>query len=163
MENISTNITWGEATASATAKAKGIINVPDAATIKRMKLTATMIFQKVRDHFGKPLKVTSFYRSPALNKAIGGSTTSQHCLGEAIDMDGDVYGSPSNKQIFEFIRDNLTFDQLIVEGIYNRNIAWIHASYKTTGNRNKIMFMYVRNGKTVYENYSLKRYKELVD
>lgn len=173
MENISKNITWGEATASATAKVRGIKNVPDSKAISNMKYTAAQIFQKVRDHFGAPIKITSFFRSAALNKAIGGSGTSQHCTGEALDMDGDVYGAPSNAQIFEFIRDNLVFDQLIVEGIVDGQIAWVHTSVRKTGNRKEILFMYYyKNGKTVpagtpgcvkkYEKYSPERYKVLV-
>ncbi|KAA8483761.1 peptidase M15-like protein [Arcticibacter tournemirensis] len=173
MENISKHISWGEATSSPTAKARGIVNVPDAATISRMKHVALNIFEKVREHFALPIKVTSFFRSAALNIAIGGSKTSQHCLGEAIDMDGDVYGSPSNAQIFEFVRDNLVFDQLIVEGIVNGQIAWVHCSLKATGNRKQITFMYhskagkvVPSGtpgaKKVYEPYTESRYKALV-
>lgn len=173
MENISKDITWGEATSSPTAKARGILNIPDASALQNMKYTAENIFQKVRNHFGLPVKVTSFFRSPVLNKAIGGSATSQHCTGEAIDMDGDVYGSPSNATIFEFIRDNLVFDQLIVEGIVQGKIAWVHCSIKKSGNRKQIKFMYYsRGGKTVsssmpgavkvYEEYSPERYKLLV-
>lgn len=171
--NISAHVSWGEATASATAKARGISNVPEIAIIQNMKHVAENIFEKVRSHFGQPIKVTSFYRSPGLNKAIGGSATSQHCKGEAMDLDGDVYGSPSNRQIFEFIRDNLMFDQMIIEGIVDGQIAWVHCSLKKTGNRKEIKFMYhSKNGKVVpsgtpgakkiYELYTPERYKALV-
>lgn len=159
---ISPHISYAEAVASATAKSRGIDNTPPASVLSTMKYTAEKIFEPVRKHFGKPIKVSSFYRSPVLNKAIGGSGTSQHCLGEALDMDGDTYGSPTNKQIFEFIRDNLSFDQLIVEGITGGKIAWVHCSIKKSGNRSQILFMYKKNGKTVYEPYSNKRYIELV-
>lgn len=162
MENISEHITYGEATNSPTAKSKGIKNIPDATTLKRMKLAAKMIFEPVRNYFDKPVYVSSFYRSPDLNVAIGGSKTSSHPRGEALDMDGDVYGSPSNVQIFEYIRDNLQFDQLIIEGIFDGKIAWVHCSYKETGNRNNILFMYKKNGKTIYEAYTDDRYKDLI-
>lgn len=161
--NISEHITLGEATMSPTAKAKGIDNTPTPDIIENMKYVAVNVFEKVRAHFNKPIKVSSFYRSPKLNQVIGGSATSQHSLGLAMDMDGDVYGSPSNKEIFEYIKNNLNFDQLIVEGITNGQIAWIHCSLKKNGNRKEILFMYKNSqGKTIYENYSDKRYKELV-
>lgn len=163
MERISENISWNEAITSPTATKLGILNVPDAATIANMKFVAENIFEKVRAHLRKPIKVTSFYRSPALNVAIGGSKTSQHCKGEALDMDGDVYGVPSNVQIFEFIRDHLVFDQLIIEGITNGKIAWVHCSAKKSGNRGQILFMYQSGGRKVYEPYSEARYKQLVN
>ena len=162
MEKISTHISYDEAIASATARAKGINNTPPLEVLSVMKYTAEKIFEPVRNHFKKPIHVSSFYRSPTLNKAIGGSSTSQHCKGEALDMDGDTYGSPSNKQVFEFIRDNLTFDQLIIEGITNGKIAWVHCSVKKSGNRKQVLFMYKKNGRTIYEPYSNKRYIELV-
>ena len=162
MNNISPHITYAEAIYSATAKAKGIANIPDELILVNMQLVAEHIFEPVRNHFGKPIKVSSFYRCGALNKAIGGSLTSQHVSGQALDMDGDVYSSPSNKQIFEFIRDNLDFDQLIIEGITGGVMAWVHCSYKPKGNRNQILFMYAKGEKNVYEAYSLERYKELV-
>ena len=161
MENISPHITYAEATNSQTAKAKGIKNIPPPEVLDRMKLVARMIFEACRLYFGKPIFVSSFYRCPDLNVAIGGSKTSSHVKGEAMDMDGDVYGSPSNKEIFEFIRDNLKFDQLIIEGITNGKMAWVHCSYKAT-NRNQVLFMYKDKGKTVYEPYSEARYKKLI-
>jgi len=162
VQNISDHITWGEAISSPTAKQKGISNVPDDNTLQNMKHVATNIFEKVRMHFGKPIKVTSFYRSAALNVAIGGSSTSQHVKGQALDMDGDVYGSPSNKEIFEYISKNLVFDQLIIEGIVKGSIAWIHCSLTKGTNRKQILFMYSKNGKNVYEAFTETRYRELV-
>jgi hypothetical protein len=163
MDKISDHISYKEATYSPTAKAKGIKNEPSKDVLKRMKLVAVNIFEKVRTHFDKPIYVSSFFRSSALNVAIGGSKTSAHVNGEALDMDGDVYDSPSNKEIFEFIRDNLQFDQLIIEGISDGKMAWVHCSYKATGNRNQILFMYTNKGKKVYEPYSLARYKKLIN
>ncbi len=173
MLNISPHITWGEATSSATAKQRGILNIPEAAIVQNMKVVADGIFEKVRAYFNAPIKVTSFFRCGALNRAIGGSDTSQHVKGQALDMDGDVYGSPSNVQIFEYIRDNLVFDQMIIEGIVDGKIAWVHCSLTRGVNRNSILFMYYsKNGKTVpagtpgckkiYEAYSLERYHQLI-
>lgn len=177
MKNVSPNITYGEAVASATAKSRGISNVPNETQWYNMKYVALHIFEVVRLKFGgKPIKVTSFFRCLLLNQAVGGSGTSQHVCGEALDMDGDVYGSPSNKQIFDYIKDNLLFDQLICEGIVDGQIAWVHCSLKQPGNginRKQVLFMYhSKNGKTVpsntpgakkvYEAYSEIRYKELV-
>jgi zinc D-Ala-D-Ala carboxypeptidase len=160
--NISEHITYGEAVSSATAKANGIDNTPDHNILAAMQYVAENIFEKVRTHFGRAIKVSSFYRSPALNKAIGGSNTSQHCKGEAMDMDGDVYGSPSNKEIFEFIRDTLDFDQMIVEGIHDGKMDWVHCSCMPKGNRKQILFMFKRDGKSVYEPYTLANYKALI-
>lgn len=156
--NISKHITYEESIRSETALKMGIKNIPNKDIIESMKITANKIFEPVREFLGKPIKVNSFYRSPELNKAIGGSGTSQHCLGEAIDLDTDN----DNKKIFEFIMDNLDFDQLIIEGISKGKMAWVHCSYKSDGNRKQILFMYKQNGKTIYQNYSAKRYSELI-
>jgi hypothetical protein len=161
--DISEHITYDEAVFSNTAKARGILNIPGQAAISNMQLVAKHIFEPVRNHFVNPIKVSSFFRSAELNKAIGGAATSQHVSGQAIDMDGDVFGTPSNKAIFEFIKDNLDFDQLIVEGIHDGKMDWVHCSYKSTGNRGEILFMYTNAaGKKVYENYSKDRYKQLI-
>lgn len=162
MNNISDHITYNEATISNTAKAKGIDNTPNETQLANMGIVAKYIFEPVRTHFNAPIKVSSFFRCAELNVAVGGSKTSQHVQGCAIDMDGDVYGSPTNKQIFEYIRDNLEFDQLIIEGITNGKMAWVHCSYKESGNRGQVLFMYKKDGKSVYEAYSEKRYMELV-
>jgi len=172
---ISNNITYAEAIKSATAKSQGIDNVPNAEQLKNMQYWAKMIFEPTRKSLGDhPIAITSFFRSPKLNQAIGGSATSQHAKGEAGDMDGDVYGFPSNKNIFEYVKDNLLFDQLICEGIIDGQISWVHASIKRTGvNRKEVLFMYHSlNGKTVpsgtpgakkvYEPFSQTRYQQLV-
>jgi zinc D-Ala-D-Ala carboxypeptidase len=162
MRDISRHLSYGEATQSNTAKARGIKNEPPHTVLLNMCHVAETVFEKARLHFGGPLFVSSFYRSPELNKAIGGSATSQHCKGEAMDIDGDVYPTATNKQVFEFIKDHCDFDQLIVEGIEGGKIAWVHVSSKKNGNRKKILFMYKSGGRTVYENYSQARYKQLV-
>lgn len=160
---LTTHLTIAEGVSSPTAKSRGILNIPSTEVRETMVHTALNIFEKVRTGLGnRPIAVTSFYRSPELNKLIGGSATSQHCKGEALDMDGDVYGGPTNLEIFNFIRKNLEFDQLIIEGIVKGKPSWIHCSYCKTGNRKKITFMYTAGGKKVYEPFSEKRYNELI-
>jgi uncharacterized protein YcbK (DUF882 family) len=146
---LSKNLTLAEAITSQTATRLGIINQPSPLIIKKMELVAQNIFQKIRDHFDKPLRVSSFYRSPALNKRIGGSTTSQHCLGEAIDLQATA--GFTNKEIFEYVRLNLKFDQLIGEfPDANNNFEWVHVSFKEKGNRNQILIAKKVKGKTTY-------------
>ena len=132
--NLSKNLTLQEMTRSEMAKRKGIDNTPTNEEIENMKILAEKIFQPIRDHFGVPIHISSGYRSKKLNKAIGGSSTSQHCKGEAIDIDMD--GSDSgitNVQIFRYIKENLFFDQLIWEFGNNSNPSWVHVSYNTSG------------------------------
>lgn len=123
MKNISKYITYQEATTSQTAVRRGIKNVPSDKELVAMQLVGIRIFDSVREHFGTPLRVSSFYRSPELNKAVGGSSTSQHVKGQAIDIQGT--GNVTNKMIFDYIKDNLDFDQLINE----YNFSWVHVSY----------------------------------
>ena len=130
MENISKNISYIEATYSNTAKARKIDNTPDANTIVRMKLVAEKCFQPLREWYGKPIKINSFYRSEKLNVAIGGAKKSQHVKGEAIDLTaGSV---EENRKLYNWICDNLEFDQ----AIWEYGGRWIHISYKMNGNRN---------------------------
>ena len=130
MENISKNISYKEATYSNTAKARKIDNTPDADTIVRMKLVAKKCFQPLREWYGKPIKINSFYRSEKLNVAIGGAKKSQHVKGEAIDLTaGSV---EENRKLYNWICDNLEFDQ----AIWEYGGRWIHISYKMNSNRN---------------------------
>jgi zinc D-Ala-D-Ala carboxypeptidase len=133
--NLSKNLTLFEMTRSETAKRKGIDNTPGAQEIENMKILAEKIFQPIREHFGVPIYISSGYRSKKLNKAIGGSSTSQHCKGEAIDIDMDGHSHVTNVQIFNYIKDNLFFDQLIWEFGNNTNPDWVHVSYNTSGNQ----------------------------
>lgn len=150
---LSDNLTLAEVTKSATAKRKGISNEPTIEHMENLKAVAQNIFQPVRDHFGKPIAVTSGYRSADLNKAIGGSSTSQHCKGEAIDMDADVFGGVTNREIFEYIKDNLDFDQLIYEFGDENNPDWVHCSFISKGNRRQVLRAVRKNGRTSYEFY----------
>ena len=151
MSNISKNITYKEAIHSNTAKRFGIDNEPSHEQIANMMTIAEMIFQPLRSYVGGPIKITSFFRSPKLNKAIGGSKTSQHCKGQAMDID-DVYGHKSNAEMFMYIKENLDFDQLIWEFGNDENPSWIHVSYvDAQENRNRCLQAYKENGKTKYK------------
>jgi zinc D-Ala-D-Ala carboxypeptidase len=151
MSNISKNITYKEAIHSNTAKRLGIDNEPSHEQIANMMTIATMIFQPLRSWVGGPIKITSFFRSPKLNSAIGGSKTSQHCTGQAMDID-DVYGHKSNAEMFMYIKENLDFDQLIWEFGNDENPSWIHVSYvDAQENRNRCLQAYKENGKTKYK------------
>ena len=156
MERLSPHITMAEAVHSNTAKRLGIENKPNPEQIASMLTIAEMIFEPLRVFVGGPIKINSFFRSPALNKAVGGATkngkpTSQHCKGEAMDLD-DVYGHASNAQMFDWIRANLDFDQMIWEFGTDENPAWIHVSYvDAQENRNRCLKAYKTNGKTKYK------------
>jgi len=150
MEKISKNITYNEAVHSNTAKRKGIENIPNENQIANMMTIAEMIFQPLRSYVGGPIKITSFFRSAELNRAIGGSKSSQHCKGQAMDLD-DVYGYKTNAEMFDYIRENLDFDQLIWEFGDDNNPNWIHVSYvDKQENRNRCLKAYKKNGKTKY-------------
>ena len=147
---LSKNLTLKEVVKSNTATRKGIDNTPDQWAINNLQAVADYIFQPVRDHFGVPIGVTSGFRSKELNKAIGGSKYSQHMIGEAIDIDADMYGKVTNSQIFDFIKKNLEWDQMIWEFGDDENPAWIHVSFKEGGgNRCQIKRAY-RDEKGVY-------------
>ena len=147
---LSDNLSLAEAISSATALRKGIANKPTQQHLLNLKEVALHIFQPCREHFGKPLRVTSGYRSEALNKAIGGSSKSQHSKGEALDMQSTK--GYTNKELFMYIKDHLEFDQLI--GEFPDNVgeyAWVHCSYKKEGNRGEVLIAYKDdNNKTKY-------------
>ena len=147
---ISKHISYKEGVYSITAIRKGIDNEPNEEQLSNMKLVAEKIFEPVRTHFKVPIKVNSFFRSPDLNKAIGGSTKSQHCKGQAIDID-DTYGKIKNSEIYWWIKENLDFDQMIWEFGNNDNPDWVHVSYVSPDkNRNRCLKAYRENGKTKY-------------
>ena len=144
---LSEHLSLAEVTRSESAKRRGISNMPTPAHIENFKLLAANIFEPIREHFGKPIHISSGYRSDALNKAIGGSKTSQHCAGEAIDidMDGSANGI-TNKMVFDYIKDNLNFDQLIWEFGTASNPDWVHVSYESTGKQRKQVLRAVKSG-----------------
>ena len=156
---LSKNLALAEVTRSETAKRKGISNMPTPEHMENFKLLAENVFQPIRDHFGVPIRISSGYRSAALNKAIGGAgktvngvyiPASQHCTGEAIDIDMDGT-SITNKQVFDYIKANLNFDQLIWEFGTDANPDWVHVSYESTGKQRKQVLKAVKQGsKTSY-------------
>lgn len=138
MEAISKHISWVEATQSPTATKLGIKNIPNSDELQSMKEVAEMVFEPMRNWYGKPIKINSFFRNEALNRAVKGSKTSQHRFGEAIDFDA----RRDNLKLAMWIIENLEFDQLIIEGVdNNKNIAWVHVSYDIKKNRNQILIM----------------------
>jgi hypothetical protein len=150
---LSKNLSLAEMTISYEAKRRGISNNPTQDHLANMKKLSDNVFQPIREHFKSPIRISSGYRSLALNKAIKGAATSQHCSGEAMDIDMDGT-SITNAQIFSYIKDNLVFDQLIWEFGTDKNPDWVHVSYESTGKQRKQILKAIRkNGKTSYINY----------
>lgn len=147
---ISDHISYAEATFSATAKRYGIDNTPGDCELKAMMVVAEKVFEPLRNHFGVPIKINSFFRSKTLNKRVGGAATSQHVRGEAIDID-DTLGGVTNKQIFEYIVNNLDYDQIIWEFGNDKNPDWVHVSYVSPDKNRRIKLRAIRrNGRTSY-------------
>jgi zinc D-Ala-D-Ala carboxypeptidase len=142
---LSKNLTLSEVTRSETAKRRGISNMPTPEHIENFKKLAENVFQPIRDHFGVPIRISSGYRSKELNTAIGGSLSSQHCKGEAIDIDMDGT-TVTNKQIFDFVKANINFDQMIWEFGTDANPDWVHVSYNSDGAQRKQILKAVKAG-----------------
>ena len=140
-----------EAIYSSYAVSHGIKNEPPVNIIANMQHVAQTVFEPLRAHFGVPIRINSFFRSPALNRAIGGTAISHHLLGQAMDL--DATGNITNKQLFDYIIKNLPFDQLIWEAGDNTNPEWIHVSLTKGINRYQVLRSR-RNpaGKMIYEN-----------
>lgn len=148
--NLSKHLTLAEAIRSESAKRLGISNMPTPEHLENGKIVAEKIFEPIREFVGSPVYISSFYRSKALNKAIKGSATSQHCTMEAIDIDMDGTAT-TNKEIFDFIKGSIEFDQLIWEFGTANNPDWVHVSYNTKGKQRKQILKASKiNGKTVY-------------
>jgi hypothetical protein len=125
-------------TKSQTGSRKGIDNTPGQKEIENLKQLCENVLEKIRIHFGRPLNVNSGYRGPALNKAIGGAKNSQHMTGQAADI--EIAGM-DNKILFCWIKDNMEFDQLILE-YYKEGIpdsGWVHVSWNSQGNRKQVL------------------------
>lgn len=142
--NLSPNFTLAEMIRSQMASRRGIDNTPSPAIITALTALCVHVLEPVRAHFERPVIVTSGYRSPAVNSAIGGSGTSQHSQGEASDF--TVHGV-SNIEVCRWMEKNLTYDQLIYE--FGES-GWIHASYRASRLRNMELSAVRRGGKTVY-------------
>ena len=151
---ISKHISDKEATKSITALRLGIDNTPNGTAYNNMKTLAANVFEPLREWVGGPIKITSFYRSPELCLAIGSKTSSQHTCknGAAIDID-DIYGHKTNAEMFDYIKDNLEFDQLIWEFGNEDNPDWLHISYVDLEKNRKRILKAVRDqGKVKYIN-----------
>ena len=154
-DNISKHITYDEAVVSTKAKELKISNDPNNNQLVNMKLLAENIFEKVRENFNVPIFISSFFRSAKLNAKLKGSSTSQHCanVGAAMDIDADVYKEVTNSEIFNYILNNLNFDQLIWEFGNDENPDWIHVSYVSDIlNRKEVLKAYKdKDNKTIYK------------
>ena len=149
MVRLSKNFSLQEYTKSQTATRQGLDNTPNEDHMASAKLLFENVVQKVRDHFGVTV-INSGYRGPALNTAVGGSSNSQHCKGEAVDIECP---GTSNYDVAKWIEDNLDFDQLILE-FYTPGIpdsGWVHVSYKSEGNRKQSLTAMKEDRKTVYK------------
>ena len=147
---ISKHISYKESVYSRTATRLNIDNNPNEYQMDNMEVIANELFEPLRSWVGGPVKINSFFRSPELNKAIGGSTKSQHCHGQAIDLD-DTYGRATNAEMYEFIKKFLDFDQIIWEFGNDDNPDWVHVSYVSEEkNRNRCLKAYKEKGKTKY-------------
>jgi hypothetical protein len=160
---LSKYVSLAEVTRSDTAKRKGISNEPTPEHLENLKVICEEVFDKVREHFGVPLFISSGYRSAALNKAIGGSSTSDHNNGRALDLDQDGHGNGvKNKDVFNFIKDNLEFDQLIAEGSNGAgDMNWVHVGYRKGQNRKQILIADFSSGKAKYIPYTAAKFKEI--
>lgn len=149
---LSKNVSLAEFCQSNTATAKGIDNtIKDPVHLENAKRWAENVFQPIREHFGKAIKINSGYRSKNLNKAIpGSSSTSQHCFGEAGDL------NLQDRDLFEWIIDNVTFDQMIFEGGTEDKAEWFHISYREGRNRKEVLRMVKIAGKPKYLPYKKK-------
>ena len=148
---ISKHISDREGVYSTTATRKGIDNTPDGEQLSNMKLLAEKVFEPLREWVGGPIRVNSFFRSTKLNKAIGGSSKSKHCKGQAMDID-DTFGHKTNAEMYHYIKDNLDFDQMIWEFGDDKNPNWVHVSYGAhRPNRKTLTIAYKKNGRTKYK------------
>ena len=147
---ISEHISYKEGVRSNTATRRGIDNTPNAEQLENMELVAEEVFEPLRAYVGGPIKINSFFRCPELNKAIGGSSKSQHCKGQAMDID-DTFGRMTNAEMYHWIKDYLDFDQMIWEFGDDDNPDWVHVSYVSPEeNRNRCLKEYREDGKTKY-------------
>ena len=148
---ISKHISNKEGVYSITAMRLGLDNKPGQFLLGNMEELAEQVFEPLREWVGGPIRINSFYRSKVLNKAIGGSTTSQHCKGQAIDID-DTNCKKTNAEMYAWIKENLNFDQMIWEFGDDKNPNWVHVSYvNEIDNRNRCLKAYKEGGKTKYK------------
>lgn len=145
--NITKNFTLEEMYKSTTAIRLGMDNAPSDVAVANLIHLCKNVLQPLRDYMDESIRVSSGYRSPELNKKIGGSKTSQHCFGQA----ADISCGERTAEMYHYIKNNLIFDQLIWEFGNDHNPDWVHVSYSTTHNRKECLRAYKVNGKTVYQ------------
>ena len=156
---ISKHLSLAEVVRSESAKRAGISNMPTDEHLDNFKVLAKEVFEPIREHFGVPIHISSGYRSKELNKIVKGSKTSDHCYGKAIDIDMDGSSSNvTNNDIFNYIKDNLKFKQLIAEYPVNGKLSWVHVSYDENNIKNQILIAtklgylkYIENEKLIVE------------
>jgi zinc D-Ala-D-Ala carboxypeptidase len=157
MNKVSEHCTWGDAIRSDTAKRNGILNYFTPEQLERMKILAEKVYEPLVKHFNTTIFISSFFRNKKVNELIGGATNSQHMAnnGAAMDLDPEMNGNVTNKQVFDYIKDNLDFDQLILEDIRpDGDIGWVHVSYVSASkNRKQVLTMVLVNGKKIYTPY----------
>ena len=151
---LSEHLSLSEVIRSESAKRNGISNMPTAEHIENFKILAAKVFEPIREHFGVPIRISSGYRSKELNRLIKGSSSSQHCKGQAIDIDMDgTSNGVTNTDVFNYIKDNLPFDQMIWEFGNEDNPDWVHVSYVPEG-RKQILKAVKIKGQTKYLPYA---------
>jgi len=155
--NITENFSLRELTYSQTAIKNGIPNIPkDPQVVENLKTLCEKVLEPLRSGMKCPIKISSGYRSPELNKLIGGAKASQHNIGEAVDIDLDA----KNAELFSYIVNNLDFDQIIWEFGDDSNPDWVHVSYKSAGNRKQLLKAVKVNGSTQYQVLDAKKFKK---
>ena len=151
MERISEHVSYKEGVKSNTASRLGIDNIPSPYELSNMGILADNIFEPLRKWVGGPIKINSYFRCEDLNRAIGGSSRSQHCQGRALDVD-DTFGYKTNAEMFHYVKENLNFDQIIWEFGDDDNPDWVHISYVSDSeNRGRALKAVKENGKTSYK------------
>lgn len=149
MTQLSANFSLSEMTKSETALRHNLDNTPGEKEIENLRVLCERVLQPVRDHYGKGVKVNSGFRHPDVNAAVGGSKTSDHCRGQAADI--EIPGVP-NHELAEWIKANLKYTQLILE-FYTRGVpdsGWVHVSYDPANLKQQDLTAVKENGKTVY-------------
>jgi hypothetical protein len=150
MVSLSKYATLDECSRSVTASRLGIDNNPPLEVRDNLREICSKVFDPCREFVGGPLAIASGYRCPKLNKAVGGSKTSEHMLGQALDIDCDTFGGKTNAELFYFIKENLDFNQLIWEFGTDKNPEWVHVSYSRLHNKKKVIKATKVKGKTIY-------------
>jgi hypothetical protein len=150
MVALSKYATLDECSRSVTASRLGIDNNPPLEVRDNLREICSKVFDPCREFVGGPLAIASGYRCPKLNKAVGGSKTSEHMLGQALDIDCDTFGGKTNAELFYFIKENLDFNQLIWEFGTDKNPEWVHVSYSRLHNKKKVIKATKVKGKTIY-------------